>query len=48
MLHRPIVPELDDVATPPPYSVIRFLIATGSLMSLFAAVAVWFGKLLGG
>ena len=46
MVHRPIPPSTDDSARP--VSPMRFVLATGSLMSLFAIASVWVGELLGG
>jgi hypothetical protein len=48
MVNRPIASLPDDSAARSSSSTMRFVLATGSLMSLFAAASVWFGELLGG
>lgn len=48
MVNRPIVVVSDDTSTQPSASTVRFVLATGSLMSFFAVASVWIGELLGG
>lgn len=48
MVHRPLPPPVDEATNQPPPAVMRFVLATGSLMSLFAVASVWVGELLGG
>lgn len=48
MVHRPLPPPDDDTAPQPRAAVMRFMLAIGSLMSLFAVASVWIGELLGG
>lgn len=48
MVHRPLPSPADEAAKQPPPAVMRFVLATGSLMSLFAVASVWVGELLGG
>lgn len=48
MVHRPLPPPDDESALQPQPAVMRFMLATGSLMSLFAVASVWVGELLGG
>ena len=48
MVPRPSLQSRDDIAMAPPSSVMRFVLAAGSLMSVFAFAAVLAGELLGG
>lgn len=48
MVHRSLPPPDDDTALQPRPAVMRFVLATGTLMSLFAGASVWVGELLGG
>jgi hypothetical protein len=48
MVNRPVAIVSDDTANQPSPSTVRFVLATGSLMSLFAVASFWIGELLGG
>ena len=48
MVKSLLPPPDDDTELQPRPAVMRFVLATGSLMALFAGASVWVGELLGG
>lgn len=48
MVQRPVALATDDSTEALPSAPLRFVLATGSLVSLFAIASVWIGGLLGG